>query len=183
MKRLFLILAMAAVTISGMAQKHEIGAVVGGLNGLSYKYWISANTAVQADLAVGLTAAPMSVYYNGTNITPTLNPYGNPTMTNSQYDFTLNPNILYHFPMTEHLKLYIGGGANLGLVSDLANTNPNSILGKFGLNAACGMAVKFNKIVLAFDFRPGYGLGFKDSNAPTFHFFDWKVGLAVRYCL
>ena len=65
MKRLFLILAMAAVTISGMAQKHEIGAVVGGLNGLSYKYWLSANTAVQADLAVGLTAAPTAAYAGG----------------------------------------------------------------------------------------------------------------------
>ena len=181
MKRLFLILAMAAVTISGMAQKHEIGAVVGGLNGLSYKYWISANTAVQADLAVGLTAVPASTFMNGTNVTKATT--GNQTITNSIYDFTFNPNLLYHFPMTEHLKLYVGGGVNFGLMSDIRNTDPNGILGKFGLNAACGMAVKFNKIVLAFDFRPGYGLGFKDSNAPTFHFFDWKVGLAVRYCL
>ncbi len=174
MKRLFLILALAAVTISGMAQKHEIGAVVGGINGLSYKYWISANTAVQADLAVGLTAAPTAAYAGGS---------GGYIGTSSQYDFTLNPNILYHFPMTERFKLYIGGGVNLGLMSDIQNTNPNLILGKAGLNADCGMAIRFNKIVLAFDFRPGYGIGFKNSSTPTFHFFDWKLGLAVRYCL
>lgn len=175
MKRLFFILALAATTMATMAQKHEIGAVVGGLNGLSYKYWISANTAVQADLAVGLAAVPGSTFYNGTKLAG--------PGTFSMYDFTFNPNLLYHFPMTEHLKLYIGGGVNIGLMSALGNTDPDQIMGKFGVNGNCGMAIDLNKIVLAFDFRPGYGLGFVNPNTAHLSFFDWKLGLAVRYRL
>ena len=55
--------------------------------------------------------------------------------------------------------------------------------GKFGINADCGIAfhAKNTPVVVAFDFRPGYGLGFKNSNAVFMHFFDWKLGLAVRY--
>jgi len=181
MKRLFLILAMAAVTISGMAQKHEIGAVVGGLNGLSYKYWLSDKFALQADLAVGLTAVPASTFMNGTNVTKAAT--GNQTITNSIYDFTINPNLLYHFPMTEHLKLYVGGGVNFGLMSDIRNTDPDGILGKFGVNGDCGLAFDYQRLVFAFDFRPGYGLGFRDANTPHLSFFDWKLGFAVRYCL
>ena len=181
MKRYIFLFVAACMAITMSAQKHEIGAVVGGLNGLSYKYWISANTAVQTDLAVGLSAVPGSHYFNGTNITKATT--GQLTMTRSIYDFTLNPNLLYHFPMTEHLKLYVGGGVNIGMMSDLSNTNPNGIIGKAGFNGNCGMAINFDRMVMAFDFRPGYGLGFKDPNTPTFHFFDWKLGLAFRYCL
>jgi len=178
MKRLFLILAMAAVTISGMAQKHEIGAVVGGLNGLSYKYWLSDKFALQADLAVGLTAAPTGVYYQGTNVL-------GGTVTNSQYDFTINPNVLYHWDLPSNFKIYAGGGINFGLMSDIRNTDPDAIFGKFGINADAGVSYHFDNIplVLACDFRPGYGLGFRDANTPHLSFFDWKLGFAVRYCL
>lgn len=175
MKRLFFIVALVATTMVSMAQKHEIGGVVGGLNGLSYKYWVSANTAIQADLAVGLSAVPYGVYYKGTG--------GTVSTTMSMYDFTLNPNLLYHFPMTEHLKLYVGGGVNFGLMSEIHNTATNGIMGKFGLNANCGLAFDYQRLVFAFDFRPGYGLGFTDANAAHLSFFDWKLGFAVRYCL
>ena len=172
MKRLFFILAAVCMTASVMAQ-HEIGVIAGGINGLSYKYWISNNLAFQADLAVGLTAAPGAAYLNGTCIG---------RGTNAQYDFTLNPNIAYHAPLTNHMFVYIGGGANVGMLTDLNNTNPNSIIGKCGANGIVGFEWNAGqKTAIALDFRPGYGLGFKDVNTALFHYFDWKLGLAVRY--
>ena len=101
MKKLFFILAAVMMTANVMA-KHEIGVIAGGINGLSYKYWISDNLAFQTDLAVGLTAAPGALYLNGTRIA---------SGTNAQYDFTLNPNIEYHAPLTNNMHIYIGGGA------------------------------------------------------------------------
>ena len=53
-------------------------------------------------------------------------------------------------------------------------------MGKFGINGVLGLAYDLPLVVLALDFRPGYGLGFRDANLLA-HFFDWKVGLAVRY--
>jgi hypothetical protein len=172
MKKLFILLAAVVMTASAMAQ-HEIGLIAGGINGASYKYWCSDRLAVQTDLAVGLTVAPGGVYYRGA--------YGG-GVANSQYDFTLNPNAEYHFPLSSNLQLYAGGGLNLGLVSDLANVNPNLIMGKFGINSIVGLSLfTGNNISLAVDFRPGYGLAFYNSNTAHFSFFDWKVGLAVRY--
>ena len=199
MKKLFLLFVTAMLAVGMMAQdellrfetdsitedqttfyqddnefQHEIGVIVGGINGVSYKYWITEELAVQADLAVGLTAAPGKMYTQGQFILKGTNP---------QYDFTLNPNLEYHFTMRDNFLFYLGGGINLGLVSDLTNTNPETILGKFGINAVFGYAMHFDQFVLALDFRPGYGLGFYEGRTLDFHFFDWKLGLALRYRL
>ena len=156
---------------SAMAQ-HEIGVIAGGLNGLSYKYWFTDAVALQTDLAVGLTLAPGATYLSGTKVVD---------FTNSQYDFTLNPNIAYHIDAANMLKFYVGAGLNIGLLSDLTNTNPDYIIGKFGANGLLGFALDLSPFVVALDFRPGYGLGFRDSNTAHLSFFDWKLGLAVRY--
>ncbi|MBO4454793.1 MAG: hypothetical protein J5761_07040 [Paludibacteraceae bacterium] len=173
MKKIFLLSIMIILAINIMAQKNEFGVIAGGINGLSYKYWFSEKGALQTDLAVGLTAAPGTIYLNGSNLA---------SGTNPQYDFTINPNIEYHLLRTAKFQFYTGAGINLGLISDINNTNPNAIMGKFGLNAIIGIAVPFNPIMIAFDFRPGYGLGFYDTSTPHFSFFDWKLGLALRYC-
>jgi len=174
MKKIMSLVLVAMMGISAMAQQHEIGAVIGGLNGLSYKYWFNDNVAVQADLAVGLTAAP--VWGQG----PV---FGTVQGLLHLYDFTLNPNLAYHFPLTRRMFLYTGGGLSLGMLSPLNNTNPNNILGKFGINALCGIEfqAKNAPVAVAFDFRPGYGLGFTNSPTDFLHMFDWKLGLAVRY--
>ena len=171
MKKLFIFLAAVVMTASAMAQ-NEIGIIAGGINGLSYKHWFSERGALQMDLAVGLTAAPMSIYVNGTK---TL------SGTNSQYDFTLNPNLLGHLSITQAFQFYGGAGVNLGLLSDINNTNPDLIMGKVGVNAVLGAAFNVSAIVIALDFRPGYGLGFHGEQNILAHFFDWKLGLAVRY--
>ena len=172
MKRLFTILAAVMMTASVMAQ-HEIGVIAGGINGLSYKYWCTDRLAVQADLAVGLTVAPGAVYYQGYSIAEG---------TNQHYDFTFNPNVAYHFPLPSDLQLYAGCGVNIGLLSDIANVESHNLMGKFGANGIIGLLwLACDKVAIAFDFRPGYGLGFQQADYPLFHFFDWKVGLAVRY--
>ena len=170
MKRIFIILAAVVIT-TGMKAQDEIGIIAGGINGLSYKHWFSEKVAIQTDLAVGLTAAPMGIYAYGKQMI---------SGTKSLYDFTLNPNLLGHLSIIPNLQFYGGPGVNLGLMSDLHNTNPDLIMGKFGINGVLGLAYDLPLVVLALDFRPGYGLGFRDANLLA-HFFDWKVGLAVRY--
>lgn len=171
----FITLCVAMLAAINISAQREIGIVAGGLNGLSYKRWFSSNVAIQTDLAVGLTVAPYSGHFKG------IKTHG----TQSQYDLTLNPNLVYHIDMPSSFKLYLGGGLNIGMVSDLHNTNPNAIFGKAGANALAGLSYGFGNSpwVLAFDFRPGYGFAFRDENAPHFHFFDWKLSAALRYTL
>ena len=165
MKKIFLAVVVALFSINAMAQ-HEIGAIVGGMNGASYKYWFNDALALQADLAVGLTEAA-----GKTSV--------------SQYDFTLNPNVEYHWALpVENLKIFAGGGLNLGLCNNLKYGNSNTLAGKFGINAITGLQYDLASVplALAFDFRPGYGMSFDKSNN-TSHFFDWKIAFAVRYKL
>ena len=166
MKKIFLAVVVALFSINAMAQ-HEIGAVVGGMNGASYKYWFNDAFALQADLAVGLTQAAYKNYSSG------------------MYDFTINPNVAYHFDLPANFQIYVGGGLNLGLMSHIDNTDPDGISGKFGINALAGAAYNFDGVplVLALDFRPGYGLGFTEANVAHLSFFDWKLAFAVRYRL
>ena len=174
MKKIFTVIVASLMIATSASAQHEIGAIVGGLNGASYKYWLNENMAIQADLAVGLTAAYAGVYYQGNN-------YGSGTF--DMYDFTINPNFLYHFQLPANLKFYAGGGFNFGLMSYIQNTYSGGIMGKFGLNAVAGISYDFDAVplVLALDFRPGYGLGFQDANTAHYSLFDWKLGLAVRY--
>ncbi len=176
MKKILILCLAVLMTATTVKAQHEIGAVLGGMNGASYKYWLNDALALQADLAVGLTRAYVGAYYQGTKLLEG---------SNSQYDFTINPNALYHWQLPENFKLYAGGGLNFGLVSDIANTNPNGIAGKFGINAAVGATYEFDEVPLVFalDFRPGYGLGFRDASTAHLSFFDWKLGFAVRYKL
>ena len=176
MKKGLLLCAFAMLMAGNVMAQHEIGGVVGGLNGLSYKYWFSDQLALQADLAVGLSRIPGATYYKGDKT---------PDWTFSMYDFTINPNVAYHFDLPANFQIYLGGGLNLGLMGHIDNTDPDGISGKFGINALAGAAYNFDgvPVVLALDFRPGYGLGFTEANVPHSSFFDWKLAFAVRYRL
>lgn len=187
MKKFFTVLAAALmVTVSASAQ-HEIGGIVGGLYGASYKYWFSDNLALQADLAVGLTQGNGAYYYKGNNS-------GN--FSFGAYDFTINPNVLYHFELPMNFKVYTGGGLNVGLFGPIESTSTDAVCGKFGINAVAGVSYDIQAVplVLAFDFRPGYGLAFqgedgalmgmgKGNGAMHLSYFDWKIAFAVRYKL
>ena len=158
----------------GAFAQHEIGGIVGGLNGLSYKYWFGDNLAIQADLAVGLTEAATGQTVMGQY----------QSWSFGVYDFTLNPNLLYHFNLPANFKLYLGGGVNLGMLSGIQNTDPAGIGGKFGINGALGATYDIQSVplVLALDFRPGYGMTFSDQGVGV-HYFDWKIAFAIRYKL
>lgn len=200
MKKIFALFA-AVMLVASASAKHEIGGIVGGLNGVSYKYWFNGTMAIQADLAVGLTQAATKGFSYG------------------MWDFTINPNFLYHWQLPANFKIYTGGGINFGMASGIgayaaagyggyggygdwtdwldylapkrapAAYDPyeygygygSAIMGKFGINAVVGAAYHIAQapVVLAVDFRPGYGLGF--TKYSTAHFFDWKLALAVRY--
>lgn len=201
MKKIFALFA-AVMLVASASAKHEIGGIVGGLDGVSYKCWFNNSMAIQADLAVGLTQAATKGFSYG------------------MWDFTINPNFLYHWQLPANFKIYTGGGINFGMASGIGayaaagyggydwtdwydylapNRAPadyydpydygygygygsgSAIMGKFGINAVVGAAYHFPMapVVIAFDFRPGYGLGF--TKYSTAHFFDWKLALAVRY--
>lgn len=175
MKKIYAFLLVVAMSTTVMAQ-HEIGAVLGGMNGVSYKYWFSDKLALQTDLAVGLSRIAGGVYYQGTKFSS-----GNEGI----YDFTINPNALYHWSLPENFMIYTGGGVNFGLVSDIDNTATAGILGKFGLNAAVGVTYNLEEVPLTFalDIRPGYGLGFQTADVQHMSYFDWKLAVAIRYRL
>ena len=168
MKKIFLAVVVALFSINAMAQ-HEIGAVVGGMNGASYKYWFNDAFALQADLAVGLTQAAYKNYSSG------------------MYDFTINPNAEYHWALpVENLKIYSGGGISFGLCNGLQAPAGGSVSGKFGINGIVGLQydLKSVPLALAFDFRPGYGcilVGNGGGNVGVGHVFDWTINLGVRY--
>ena len=167
MKKILTIVAALMMAVTTMQAKHEIGGIVGGLNGLSYKYWFNDNMALQADLAVGLTRAAGSSYGHSWDM--------------GVWDFTVNPNFLYHWQLPANFKIYCGGGISFGMMSYVEYAS--SVNGKFGINANVGAAYHFANVplVLAFDFRPGYGLGFRDADTSTMNYFDWKLAFAVRY--
>lgn len=169
MKKILMLCVAVMMAATSMKAQHEIGGIVGGMNGLSYKYWFNDALALQADLAVGLTEAA----YKGGSA--------------GQYDFTINPNVEYHFELPANFKIYAGGGINFGLCNGLqaAAGYTGSVNGKFGINAICGVTYDIQAVplVLAFDFRPGYGMSFRDSKVDPSHFFDWKLAFAVRYKL
>ena len=170
MKKIFTVIAAALLIATSASAQHEIGAIVGGLNGASYKYWFNDNMAIQADLAVGLTEAAGGNSYAGSYY----------SWHAGMWDFTINPNFLYHFQLPANFKVYCGGGVNFGMLGALA-TSGGGVDGKFGINAVGGVSYDLDAapIVLAFDFRPGYGLDW----VPNGHmsYFDWKLALAVRY--
>ena len=114
MKKLFTVLAAALMISVSASAQHEIGGIVGGMYGASYKYWFNDNVALQADLAVGLTEGS-GAYYTRVNGTS----YHSANFHTGMYDFTINPNALYHFELPANFKLYVGGGVGFGLVNFL----------------------------------------------------------------
>jgi hypothetical protein len=176
----------------GMRGKHEIGILVGGMYGLSHKYWFTDHLALQTDLAVGLT------YFENIEYEERVYSYYDHRYVydycsfSSIFDFTLNPNVTYNFTLPRNFYIYAGGGVSLGYLSNIGyidrwyGSDQRVHMGKFGINAMIGTEYVFaNKpISLALDFRPGYGLAFRDSYyMPTCHYFDWKLAFSLRYII
>lgn len=195
-------LLLSAMAISAAPYQHSVGGVVGGMNGFSYKGFVTDNLAIQADLAFGLTEAAGSVTtrtkVNGEKQKNTNSIEGH----RGVWDFTANPNLEYQMEIGKGFSFFAGGGLSLGMAKQFsatyqgvrvtidANEEDNKLMGKFGVNAIAGVEYQFDNVplVLGFDFRPGYGLAFRTekhndvTGSMCFNYFDWKMAFAVRYC-
>ena len=162
--------------VSAQNHKFGIGAVVGTMDGVSFKVFLSENFALKADLAYKYTVTHGGKYdYYG---------YGSRYYNSIVHTFELNPNFFYQRNISSFgwgdLDWYAGGGVSIGYAFGYYYGNG---LGKFGVNASGGVELALTgKVPLAFDcdFRPGYGLLFnKDANSS---YFDWALTFGVRYC-
>ncbi|MBQ0008617.1 MAG: hypothetical protein KBT40_07860 [bacterium] len=170
MKKTILICIVGLLSISAYAQKNEFGIVAGGFNGLSYKYYLKPNIAIQTDLACGVERTIVNFPDSRYSVVGTI----------SLWDFSLNPNFLYHKDLEGGLYAFAGGGASLGM---LGFFETNIFAGKLGINGMIGAGIKLASVPLSIslDFRPGYGFGFDGSS--TVHYFDWHLALGLRYCI
>jgi hypothetical protein len=125
-------------------------------NGASYKtFALGDRLALQADLGVHLGMK------NSANF----------------WSLDLHPNAMYQRKISKvNLYWFAGGGLSLGYLFS------NSLdYGRFGVNAIGGLEYKFKiPLALQFDFRPGYGMYFRQHVSPR-SYFDWGLNLSVRY--
>ena len=168
MKKVFIGIFAIMVSLSAWAQSNELGIIAGGMNGVSYKKYMSETFAIQTDLAVGFQRTIVGDAYSD--------------ISGDLFDFVLNPNFLYNKTIDGNLYGFVGGGASVGLAYFLQAPTP--IFGKFGVNTMMGLGYKFTNIplTLALDFRPGYAMLLNIEWEALFHAFDWHLGLSVRYC-
>ena len=174
MKKIIFSLLCVAISMGTFAQDQEVGLVVGGFNGLSYKKMMSENFAIQTDLAVGFQRTSIDWLGDSELITATAD----------LFDFVINPNFLYNKELKHGIYAFAGGGASVGLAQGLpASYNPITF-GKFGLNAMIGAGYKLANLPLTFalDFRPGYAMLLNVKTETLLSIFDWHLAASVRYC-
>lgn len=181
---------------------HSIGFKVGNELGLTYKGFIFGvdGLALQADLGFKMMSSPTKSVASLEGETLKEN------FDWSVWTFEANPNVVYQKSVASvgrgSLCVYGGGGVSLGVGHDLAilSVGETPFYGKFGINAATGLELVFNKFILGLDFKPGYGLAFSkkyyvssgifgidsfmvDVDSHLRHFFDWSVGLTFKWSL
>lgn len=169
MKRFFVICLVFLASMTAFSQNNEFGVVVGGLNGLSHRYYLQSDFVVQTDLAIGLQRTVASVAIGG----------GARVEGRSDiWDLALNPNLLYYKELIDHFSILAGCGLSLGMLGGFGASNVN---GKFGINAmvAANYKIVSTPLSVSLDFKPGYGLGFNKHG--DFSFFDWHLAAGVRY--
>ena len=174
MKKIIFSLLCVAISMGAFAQNNEVGLVVGGFNGLSYKKMMSENFAIQTDLAVGFQRTSIDWLGDSELITATAD----------LLDFVINPNFLYNKELKHGIYAFAGGGASVGLAQGLHASASPITFGKFGLNGMIGAGYKLADLPLTFalDFRPGYAMLLNVKYEAIFHAFDWHLAASVRYC-
>lgn len=174
MKKIIFSLLCVAISMGTFAQDQEVGLVVGGFNGLSYKKMMSENFAIQTDLAVGFQRTSIDWLGDSELITATAD----------LFDFVINPNFLYNKELKHGIYAFAGGGASVGLAQGLHASASPITFGKFGLNGMIGAGYKLADLPLTFalDFRPGYAMLLNVKYEAIIHAFDWHLAASVRYC-
>lgn len=162
MKKLFKVLTIsilfvfAGITAQAQAPYiHSIGIITGTTNGASYKtFALGDRLALQADLGIKLGMK------NSWNF----------------WSLDLTPNIMHQREIS-NIRLYWFAGCGFSLGYVFSETVD---YGRFGVNAIGGLEYKFNiPLSLQFDFRPGYGLVFREHYNGSY--FDWSLNLSARY--
>ena len=172
MKKLFkglticLLFVFAGTTAKAQAPyTHGIGVVVGIMDGVTYKTFAFGDRfGFQVDLAPKINVRDHWNFWS----------------------LDLSPNLMYQGKIGgTGLYWFAGGGLSLGyVISDYFFSNyffsDYFDYGKFGVNAIAGLEYKFGiPLSLQFDFRPGYGLVFREHFNDSY--FDWGLNLSVRY--
>lgn len=126
MKKIFTLVVAAMTAICAFAQDytHSAGLVVGSLNGLSYKYFISDELAIQADLGFGIVATSGS-YAQSEEASYSKDGYSSISRTTGTFNikanlwtFELAPNFIWQRNFASFdwadLDFFVGGGITLG---------------------------------------------------------------------
>lgn len=124
MKKIFTLAVAAMTAMCAFAQDYtqSVGLVVGSLNGASYKYFISEELAIQADLGFGVMATGGSLvenvestatYRDETEKVKTVN-----KLNASLWTLQVAPNFIWQKDLTTFdwgkLDFFVGGGLTLG---------------------------------------------------------------------
>ena len=174
---LLFVFSVAAMTSFAQAYKHSIGAVVGCMNGFSYKTFVTEKFTISVDLGVkyeGIAyASSYSHYhsrYNGDDYTHIDDRLMDP------FCIEINSNFIYEANMFSGLFGMVGGGISCGYAIDYGL--------KTGINTIFGLEYKFGvPMTLQLDFRPGLGnIFYVDRYESEINlYFDWALNLGVRY--
>ena len=186
MKRNFLIVLslVFGLTLTVNAQapyRHGIGATLGTMEAFSYKTFLTDNLAFSVDAGFKWTYSPATcdIWYNGE--------HEDEDGHVSPMTIEANHNFMYEAAVGQKgLHWLVGGGISLGYSWRMHNGyfygygRNTTLYGKFGVNAIGGIEYKFNiPLTLQADFRPGYGLLFREHLAISY--FDWAVCVGLRY--
>lgn len=124
MKKIFTLVVAAMTAICAFAQDytHSAGLVVGNLNGLSYKYFLSEELAIQADLGFGIVATSGS-FVSQEKFSQKDDEYDNSSKLTlgasaNLWTFELAPNFIWQKNITSFdwasLDFFVGGGVSIG---------------------------------------------------------------------
>ncbi len=153
---LLLVFSVASMASFAQAYKHSIGAVVGSMNGFSYKTFVTEKFTISVDLG--------EKYVGGVRT--------NRGRVMSPFTIEINSNFIYEANMFSGLFGMVGGGISSGYAPYYGF--------KTGINTIFGLEYKFGvPMTLQLDFRPGLGCIIYDD--VIYLYFDWALNLGVRY--
>ncbi len=160
---------------------HSVGIVVGTMEGFSYKGMIGYHCAFEADLAWRMNRTVGKATYSSGGVDVSVS-----DLNLWYWEFSLNPNIMYQGNVSSqpwgNLYWFAGGGLSIGFARPFADyLYWNKEMGKGGVNGLLGTEVvlKNAPVAVTFDFRPGYGICFRDGTSISV--FDWALALTARY--
>ncbi len=180
---------LSAVTISAREYQHSVGIIVGNSFGLSYKGYVrsSDHFVVETNLLTKMIVpGQFTMFGKGLK---------GKSKDMNMLSLEANPNFYYQGLAAEFngvsMYWYAGGGIGLGALwstwdgyKNLYGFDDEKVPAlKFDEHAVAGLEVCFSNIPLnlSMDFRPGIGEFVCIKNDISGIYFDWTVGISLRY--